>query len=38
MSTSAVPRNWGSQGLVDDVVMLNEARLMGSVVKVRQYL
>lgn len=34
MSTSSIPRNWGSQGLVDDMTMLTEARLMGSVVKV----
>lgn len=36
LSTSALPRNWGGQGLLDDVVMTTQSRLLPNMVKVRQ--
>jgi hypothetical protein len=36
ISTSALPRNWGGQNLLDDVVMTTQTRLLPNMVKVRQ--
>jgi hypothetical protein len=34
ISTSALPRNWGGQNLLDDVVMTTQTRLLPNMVKV----
>ncbi|KAF6259300.1 hypothetical protein COO60DRAFT_1024205 [Scenedesmus sp. NREL 46B-D3] len=36
ISTSALPRNWGGQNLLDDVVMTTQTLLLPNMVKVRQ--
>lgn len=36
VTTAAVPRNWGGQQLLDDVLMVTQAQLLANVVKVRQ--
>jgi hypothetical protein len=35
-TVAAVPRNWGGQQLLDDVLMITEAELHPNVVKVGQ--
>jgi hypothetical protein len=35
ISTSALPRNWGGQNLLDDVVMTTQTRMLPNMVKVR---
>jgi hypothetical protein len=34
ISTSALPRNWGGQNLLDDVVMTTQTRMLPNMVKV----
>jgi hypothetical protein len=35
ISTSALPRNWGGQNLLEDVVMTTQTRMLPNMVKVR---